>query len=121
MSEFIIIAVDRMAQRFHIHMDGTFLRSSYKSPGDIALELLENGAASTDRFEVRNMANRKLINQSIAAAASYSDKKTLQSLKHFSAHLPEPINAGGGTSSRPSSAPSFSDELWIYPNLDGGK
>jgi len=82
MSEFIIIAQDRHAKQFHIFRDGMFEIASFKSPGDIALELLRTGGAvASDRFEVRNHHNRILINHSIAAAASHSDEMSLQSLK----------------------------------------
>lgn len=112
MSEFIIIAQDRHAKMFHIFKDGVFKISSHKSPGDIAQELLDSGdAVLSDRFELRSSENRIMLNHSVAGAASYSDKKTLQSLKHFSAHLPqEPINAGGDVFSPSSSATSFSNE-----------
>lgn len=113
MSEFIIIAQDRHAKMFHIFKDGVFKISSHKSPGDIAQELLDNGdAVLSDRFELRSFENRIMLNDSVAGAASYSDKKTLQSLEHFSAHLPpEPINAGGGNSSLPSSATLSTNDL----------
>jgi len=112
MSEFIIIAQDRHAKMFHIFKDGVFKISSHKSPGDIAQELLDSGdAVLSDRFELRSSENRIMLNHSVAGAASYSDKKTLQSLKHFSAHLPpEPINAGGDVFSPSSPATSFSNE-----------
>ena len=82
MSEFIVIAQDRHAKMFHIFKDGTFKIASFKSPGDIAQELLKHGeAVRSDRFEIRNHHNRILINYSIAAAASHSDEMSLQSLK----------------------------------------
>ena len=112
MNLFAVIQQDRTAKSFHIFLNGSFIVSSKKSPGEIAQGLLESGIASgSDRFEVRNHHDRLMLDHTVASAASYSDKKTLQSLKHFSAHLPpEPINAGGDVFSPSSPATSFSNE-----------
>ena len=121
MSEFIIIAQDRHAKQFHIFKDGVFKISSHKSPGNIAQELLDHGdAVKSDRFELRNMSNHPLVNWTVGSAAIYSDEATKKYVRpsHFawvaknSAHLPpEPINAGGGNSSLPSSATLSTNDL----------
>ena len=114
MSEFIIIAQDRRAKMFHIFKDGVFKIASFKSPANIAQELLEHGdAVASDRLEGRNMANFPLFNWSIGAAALHSDVKAEKAQEKFkhSAHLPpEPINAGGDVFSPSSPATSFSNE-----------
>ena len=111
MSDFVIRSTDRDATSFRVYFDEIFLHETKNSPGEIAQDLLNRNLAHGDeRFTVEHYTGRKMVDYTVASAASYSDKKTLQSLKHFSAHLPESINAGGGTSSRPSPAHSSSNE-----------
>jgi len=113
MSEFVIKPTDLDAKSFRVYRDGDFIYETRRGPGEIAQDLLERSyAKASDRFILLHFSGRNRFDFTVAGVACYSDKKTLQSLKHFSAHLPpEPINAGGGNSSLPSSATLSTNDL----------